>query len=326
MSRTRRRKIRRKRRKRSTRKRPKRRKRTRHRRRTQKAGKKSIFKQYKKNEKDTIFTDKSNKWYFPRLGKKAVTYTKSMDNILVPWMNEVVDMEDFVANFMDTTGLDGDEIIFLLNAIKRCAKEILYDKIRSNKNFINKSRLQCMGITAVIVAMKVILEYDWSFTENDLKFAKYITDRSCSRQVVKAMEMDMLKTTNWRSCYEVQKRLGRGNIPHGPTLMTAKEAHKDGVVSKIKLAPEQLERHQLRYDIGRKILPEGWGMRRSTTTGKPFFYEKQNRHTQYEHPMLEGNWHQQSPGSEIWEEGGKLDKYEHIPTYFASSPIHSAEN
>jgi len=193
--------------------------------------------------------------------------------------------------------------------------EILYDKIRSHKNFVTRSVLQCMGAAAFLLATKVITEYDWDGGDPGLLIAADLTDGACSKKVVREMVADMLKTTDWRTCYEVQKRLGdeiaKGNIPFDKPehrLWTAAEAHEQGAVPSVPLTSAQLRTHQRRYDAGRKIVPTGWRKMKSRKTNVEYYRNIANpKRAQFENPILEGAWYQSSPGSETWIEGASPD-------------------
>ena len=68
--------------------RPRRRRTTRRRRKTRRGGNKNIFKKYEKRLDAPYF---KNKLYFPKEGKEAETYTKSIDRVITGWMREVVE-------------------------------------------------------------------------------------------------------------------------------------------------------------------------------------------------------------------------------------------
>ena len=310
--------------------RPRRRRTTRRRRKTRRGGNKNIFKKYEKRLDAPYF---KNKLYFPKEGKGAETYTKSLDRVITGWMREVVERTGAAwwrggTELYNTSELTTRETADLKNAISRCMVEILYDKIRSHKNFVSRRVLQCMGIAAFLVAGKAITEYDWDGGDPWLATGAYLTDGACSKEVVAAMELDMLKTTDWRTCYKVQKRLGdeiaKGNIPFDAPehrLWTAAEVHEQGVVPHITLTPAQLRTHQRRYDAGRKIVPAGWEKVKSRKTGEEYYRNIANpKIAQFEHPILEGTWYQSSPGSETWIEGASPDTKTALAAVFAPPP------
>ena len=285
---------------------------TRRRRKARGGGNKSIFKKYQKRSDAPYF---KNKLYFPNGVKDAEHFTPDYDLGLQQWLEGrggILHYRIFRRTFLDhySSALPHRARHDLLDVIKRCYKEILYDKIRANKNFVDMNMLRCMAVAAAVVATKVILELDWGYTATALADALHYAP-VCSLRRLGAMEYDMLTTTDWRTCYEVQKRLGdeiaKGNIPFDNPehrLWTAAEAHEQGVVPHITLTPAQLRTHQRRYDAGRKIVPTGWRKMKSRKTSEEYYRNITNpTRAQFEHPMLAGAWYQSSPGSETWIEG-----------------------
>ena len=195
------------------------------------------------------------------------------------------------------------EIDYLVESIKRCTREIFYDKIRSHKNYINISVTQCMTIASLFIAAKVILEYDWTSPTESwwMEKATEFDNNSCSIKQLKQMEMDLLKTTDWRTCYEVQKRLGEGNIPHGPGLLKRDSLSFAPQVSRLKLSnilsPEQLQKHQQRYDIVAGIAPKGWKKMpsRRSPLGGQYYFNPTTKVTTWTNPLSKGNWKQTAP-------------------------------
>ena len=167
-----------------------------------------IFKKYEKEKNLDIF---NNKLYFPRGTNGAIHYTRNMDIEVMKWINELLNKHIFVRSAFGNTPLEEKEIKTLLQMIMLCLREIFYDKIQENKNFVDPSMVQCMASAAVMVALKVFLEYDWSSTKLNKNFPKemeFWTDGACSAKLLSQMEWDILKTTKFRTCYNVQKKLG----------------------------------------------------------------------------------------------------------------------
>ena len=149
----------------------------------------------------------SNKLYFPT-PRPPRPYTRAYDTPLDEWIDKVI--AQYGVFFRRDVTLPED-IPMLSAAIKRCYKEILYDKIRANRNFVHTKVLRCMAVAALVLAAKVVLQYD-AFNDYDvLRFYAQLSPPRCKVGQIEKMEADMLKTTNWIACYNVQKRTG--NIP-----------------------------------------------------------------------------------------------------------------
>ena len=173
----------------------------------------NIFKVFDKKvaESEGVF---KNELYFPNNGSKATVYNKKYDDIIMKWWStEVIedihrrhiDMEPFINLSKEKKD---EEIKKLKDYILRCATELLYDKIRSQYNFIDLGRLKCMSITCVILAAKFILQYDSIYERGILDYASKVVSRSdCSLEDIKKMEIDLLTTTNHQGCNEVRRRL-----------------------------------------------------------------------------------------------------------------------
>ncbi len=175
--------------------------------------KQSIFKRYDEAAARAagIF---SNKLYFPTLSEVR-PYKRIYDAHLDEWIDQLlageVRRKKRLGVFFGGDVTLPEDIPMLSAAIKRCYKEILYDKIRANRNFVHEKVLQCMAVAALILAAKVVLQYDAIDDRGILRYYAYLTAGACEVGQIEKMEADMLKTTNWIACYNVQKRTG--NIP-----------------------------------------------------------------------------------------------------------------
>ena len=127
----------------------------------------SVFYKYNKNEVEKkIF---QNRMYFPNGGDNAVIYTKQYEDKLMEWLERVLTAEDnnyfFNKNVLykgrkeEQKGVQFDnkkdtddvkdhgeinkiieqDMSFLIENILKCTKEIIHNKIASNKNFIDKN-------------------------------------------------------------------------------------------------------------------------------------------------------------------------------------------
>jgi hypothetical protein len=195
------------------------------------------FKKYKKEKYLNIF---NNKLYFPRGINGSRHYTRSMDKGVVIRIYELLYDKMIIRGAFGNTPLDVEEIKALLQMVMLCSREIFYDKIRSNKNFVDPSIVQCIVSAAVMIALKVFLEYDWGSYKLDVDFSKVMASRTtgtCSAKLIREMEWDILTTTNWRTCYNVQKRLG--HIP----------VHEGDSAPRMLLLPTQMKEHHHRMKI-----------------------------------------------------------------------------
>lgn len=147
----------------------------------------SVFKKYNIDHIDKkIFL---NELYFPNGKSNVKTYTKNMENILMGWLRNIVSVNDSLFfdkdvlykgkkqerkepfnNDIDVNEYDDEdevdevidkEILFLIDQILKCTKEIIHKKIASHKNFVDHDRLLCLGTSALILSIKVYLAQDW---------------------------------------------------------------------------------------------------------------------------------------------------------------------
>ena len=154
------------------------------------------------NEEDI---DEEGGLYLPKKFRRTKSKVKYLD---ADDINEIIDKE----------------LSFLIKNILICAKEIIHNKIASNKNFIDLKILQCLGLSALILSIKVYLAYDWeemgavsfkelvNFTGNDK------TGYRCTKKQLLDMEEDLLKTSNGIPCIKNQY-----NSEHLPGAWKEKE-------------------------------------------------------------------------------------------------------
>jgi len=130
------------------------------------------------------------------------------------------------------------EIITLKQIIKECTIEIIKDKIKTLGNVIDSRTKTCLHIAAFLLACKVILQYDHSqYDSRDfIVDMLYIINSNCNVNQIEKMELDLLHTTNWRTCYKTQLR--HGNIP----LKNKNKARR------LQLYGKLLRVHQKRFD------------------------------------------------------------------------------
>jgi hypothetical protein len=152
-----------------------------------------------------------NKLYFS-MEKNITNYTKKMDDTLFRWLEQVLNkkLRYNIDRDVFLTKQDYKEAVSVLTkGVLRCTKEILYNKIYSNLNIIDKTKLQCMGAASLGLAAKTILEFDWyiEFEDGLFKHLADWTGKSCSVKQLKKMEIDLFKTTDFSSCKKVLQRI-----------------------------------------------------------------------------------------------------------------------
>lgn len=130
------------------------------------------------------------------------TYTKMTDRILFEWLKELVDlMSDEMYNLTVK-----QQKIFSKHII-RCAREILYNKIKTFNNLVDMGKLQCMGAAATALAVKTIRQYDHTSTDDILAVFNYYAAGVCNISQLGAMERDLIKTEGWIPCKTVMERM-----------------------------------------------------------------------------------------------------------------------
>ena len=116
--------------------------------------------------------------------------------------------EDGVYGFKDLEKLRITRFIF------RCARELLYEKLRQLDNFADPMRIRIVTAACWALAAKMVLAYDWE-SIYPIDFANYHLKQQYifggTVPLYESIESDLLKTTDWRGCAKVNKRTG--NIP-----------------------------------------------------------------------------------------------------------------
>ena len=153
--------------------------------------------------------------YFP---EKKIIFTKRHKENIDIWIKKIFINEKFQYEMMDIDVLKKDELNKLIEITKECCKEILHNIINQHNNYVDISVLPCMTMASSILATKVIFSFDWGWAESAaMKIGNQIikswdTPGHCPIEHLKAIELDVLLSTDWKPCYDVQKKYG--NIPH----------------------------------------------------------------------------------------------------------------
>jgi len=167
----------------------------------------SVFKKYKKHRKDEYGI------YFPK-GSDIVNYNKKHDKIIFDWIDELIDAPEIIyLSYLKRKqyNLTDAEIIYFKKVIRRCVVEMVYDKIRSFNNFISTKTIQSLAIIAFIIAIKVVLGYDFVITNDSIRFASSLTGNSWndekSVELLKDIEIDILISTGFKTANKVLSRV-----------------------------------------------------------------------------------------------------------------------
>ncbi len=158
----------------------------------------SIYKSYKNVPKaDNIFIYEDVKLF---------TYNEYMDNILFNWLDEIhyIFFEKHIGKSLD---IDSVTEIMLYSSIIRCTREILYNQIRTQYNWIQKDRLQGMLLAAYFLACKIILEIDFIHYLPSLKSMCWMTRETYTPNEITDMEIKLFENSNYSSSLKVYKRL-----------------------------------------------------------------------------------------------------------------------
>ena len=166
---------------------------------------------YKKNNQ----VGELEELYFQKSSRIKV-FSEKYNDELVGWMGELITaLFKTHLDYGIWTGYKQQQIDIdkFKKIILRCAKEMLYDKIRVNGNRVDLSLLQSMGVSCVTIAMKLILQYDSIYNKKLTEQAIKFCDGACTLETVKKMEIDLLVTSDYQGCYKVRIRLNDANEP-----------------------------------------------------------------------------------------------------------------
>ena len=281
----------------------------------------SIFKKYNIDHVDQkIFL---NELYFPNGKINVKTYTKNMEKILMEWLRNIISVnnnylffdkdvlykgkkqerkEPFnndidVLEYEDEDEVDeviDKEILFLIDQILKCTKEIIHKKIASHKNFVYLPVLQCMGTSAFILSIKVYLAYDWdnvneivikekpkicqrvkniinnvynfftrqkqveaegyNYVSSKFKTLSILTDDACSKNILLDMEEDLLKSSDWIPCIKTQYK--SENLPNTQIFeIEKKEKEGRGKIFQ-NMASDSIKSHFKMLDAQNKLPPD----------------------------------------------------------------------
>ena len=166
---------------------------------------------YKKNNQVGELTE----LYFQQ-SNRTKDFAKKYNDEIVGWMGELITaLFKTHLDYGIWTGYKQQQIDIdkFKKIILRCAKEMLYDKIRVNGNRVDLSLLQSMGVSCVTIAMKLILQYDSIYDKKLTEQAIEFCDGACALKTVKKMEIDLLVASDYQGCYEVRRRLNDSKEP-----------------------------------------------------------------------------------------------------------------
>jgi len=176
----------------------------------------NVFKVFERSvaEKEGVFDDKL---YFPKDDEDVVSYNKYDNKLIFRWLVGYTD--SVFENFLDKNtflGLSQNEQNIDIKKLKvyviNCSREMFYDKIRSNYNFVTMRLLTTMIKACLLVSVKLILQRDLIVDERViLTHLSELNSDSFERS--KNMEMDLLITTNYHGCHEVRRRLNDARNP-----------------------------------------------------------------------------------------------------------------
>jgi hypothetical protein len=110
----------------------------------------------KKNDRNTILLIEQYKKVLPMMLRK---YSKSMDNSLFKWINEILSNKSF------TKEIEGNDLVCIIN----CTRTILYSFLESVNWIININLLQLIGATSFILTYKYMYGHD-----SDFNFESYV--------------------------------------------------------------------------------------------------------------------------------------------------------
>ena len=157
---------------------------------------------------------KSHKKHNSQLKQNMIKYTKQKEEILFNHLRkiliyEVVKPIAFITNpekikkYLNTGDRSAEfqkDIEYLLECILKCTKEML-DLYFEKRDFnVNENELKCIGISALKLACKIILGYDW-YREGCIEIEPF-----CKKNINK-YEAEFLIENDWNGCKKTMDKI-----------------------------------------------------------------------------------------------------------------------
>lgn len=174
----------------------------------------SIYKVYNRGNINKL--DKIDKMlYFPD-GSKIVHYNRFIDRKLFKLLNKITSIFELnKIDYFDTLSLDMRDYDKLMKYSIRCSREIIYNIIRKNYNFVSIDRLIYIGISSYMLSLKLLFGYDFTnyFTTRlilkDIFKIKYnFTNYYIIKDIYKIMESNILMKEGHNIAKKVRIRIG----------------------------------------------------------------------------------------------------------------------
>ena len=169
----------------------------------------SIYKRYDIQSIYKLNKDKYN-LYFPR-GAEIIKFSKKINIELNNYINKIINMiiiKDIA--FVDYNVIDKKDLMIFINYSKRCSREILYNLIRTNYNYISKARIKYMILVSFILSIKYFFGYDFMYHNEiytELLKKLNIQNKMFYKNICCKIEIDILKNENFSIAKKVRNRI-----------------------------------------------------------------------------------------------------------------------
>lgn len=197
---------------------------------------KSVFRFYFFTYRDLrqVLRGKNFELYFP--DETFMNYDEKTDKKVMMLYEHIFDT--YLVKILHNKGIRLLEVEEFKASTIQCARELLYNKIRSHYNTINTKVIKCMALASMLVAIKTVFQYDVPI----LHLLSGISNisKNCSKELLSKMEIDFLQSEDWLPCYLVMQRSG---------FLDVLPLDEDEKLPYYKVGPEELERESKRLRL-----------------------------------------------------------------------------
>ena len=133
-----------------------------------------------------------------------VKYTEVYREILNNWIGNLI--EGFITEenlYPKNSSMQKADKIFAVSSFKEeiyeCYKNLMNLYMKKHNNMVFRTKLQTLGLTALIISLKTILQYDY-YNDNKLEDFAKLCDGVCDTQDIKNYEIELLILSDWKPC------------------------------------------------------------------------------------------------------------------------------
>jgi len=171
-------------------------------------------------------------YLYDKNGKKDRTvilpYTTARKKILLNWLDQVY--ESYNIDFFDShvyRNMNEKEKNDLKQIIMSCTNDMILFMVRECNQRINIHKLQALGLSCFIIALKVIGAHDLLIQRGLVTTLSRLCAGDCQKQLVLDMEADILRRTNYLGCHGIIRITDEERREENNRQLLQQQAKKD---------------------------------------------------------------------------------------------------